>query len=147
MIRAWYPDNWDAIALAIKQEVQWTCEGCGRVCRQPGEPLAAFAERTKVPLPLVQAHPKRWELGVAHLDHVPGHCDRANLRAWCHPCHGRYDLQQMALKQRLKREREGQLRIDDPWNEGLQLSLLPEAVAPFSLPRQGQGPAEGRWVE
>lgn len=135
MNRAWYPQNWEFTALAIKQEVNWTCEGCGKLCRQPGEALAEFAQRIQVPLSEVQAHPKRWELGVAHLDHVPSNCQRSNLRAWCTPCHCRYDLKQMPRKQRLKREREGQLRIDDPWEEGLQLSLLPEAVAPFSLPR------------
>ena len=135
MERELYPENWEVLAHAIKQEVNWTCEGCGKVCRRPGEALDAFAERVQIPLAELQAHPKRWELGVAHLDHVPGNCERANLRAWCTSCHCRYDLKQMARKQYLKREREGQLRVDDPWVEGLQLSLLPEVVAPFSLPR------------
>lgn len=30
-------------------------------------------------------------LTVAHLDHVPEHCEDANLRAMCQPCHLRYD--------------------------------------------------------
>ncbi|MEO0988332.1 MAG: HNH endonuclease [Cyanobacteria bacterium J06639_14] len=145
--RKLYPDNWEAIALAIKEEVNWTCEGCGKVCRRPGEALADLAQRANVPLSELQAHPKRWELGVAHLDHVPGHCDRANLKALCTPCHCRYDLGQMPRKQMLKREREGQLRIDDPWEEGVQLSLMPGAVAPFSLPRRGEAREEGRGVE
>ncbi|MEM1281453.1 MAG: hypothetical protein AAGG53_15855, partial [Cyanobacteria bacterium P01_H01_bin.152] len=115
--------------------------------RRPGEALADFAQRAKAPLPEVQAHPKRWELGVAHLDHVPGHCERANLQALRTPCHCRYDLGQMPRKQMLKREREGQLRIDDPWMEGVQLSLMPGAVAPFSLPRRGEAREEGRGVE
>ncbi len=30
-------------------------------------------------------------LTIAHLDHVPEHCDESNLRAWCQRCHLRYD--------------------------------------------------------
>ena len=146
MDRKLYPESWEAMAHAIKDEVNWTCEGCGKVCRRPGEAIADFAQRANVPLPEVQAHPKRWELGVAHLDHVPGNCDRSNLRAWCHPCHCRYDLGQMPRKQMLKREREGQLRIDDPWEKGLQLSLIPGAVSPFSLPRRGKAREEGQSI-
>ncbi|MBE7379845.1 MAG: hypothetical protein F6J95_000350 [Leptolyngbya sp. SIO1E4] len=52
----------------------------------------------------------------------------------------------MPRKQMLKREREGQLCIDDPASEGLQLSLLPGQVAPFGLPYQGDAPKEGRSV-
>jgi hypothetical protein len=56
-------------------------------------------------------HPQRYALSVAHLDHQPGNCDRANLKALCMPCHCRYDLRCMAQKRRLKAERLGQLRI------------------------------------
>lgn len=31
-------------------------------------------------------------LTVAHLDHMPEHCDPANLRCWCQRCHLRYDI-------------------------------------------------------
>lgn len=31
-------------------------------------------------------------LTVAHLDHVPEHCDPSNLRAWCQRHHLAYDL-------------------------------------------------------
>jgi hypothetical protein len=79
--------------------------------------------------------PRRYLLTVAHLDHVPGNCDRENLKALCAPCHCRYDLKQMGRKQLLKRERQGQLRID--WElsqklEGIQLALLPD-VEPYWL--------------
>lgn len=115
MNRACYPDDWEDIARAIKAEVNWTCEGCGKVCRQPGEVLSEFVQRSGIAAADVYAHSKRWELSVAHLDHVPGNCQRANLKALCAPCHCRYDLKQMSRKQMLKREREGQLRIDNPW--------------------------------
>lgn len=113
MDRSLYPDDWEAIAHMVKEESRWCCEDCGKLCLRPGEDLVDFCTRLRnLPLRIVQEHPKRWELGVAHLDHNPANCDRANLKALCAPCHGRYDLKQMGLKRRLKRERLGQLRIE-----------------------------------
>jgi hypothetical protein len=120
MDRKLYPPNWDAIASGIKAEVNWCCEFCGRVCLRPGESVEAFCDRLRTTdnldeCPVVadfRAYPRRWLMTVAHLDHVPGNCDRANLKALCNPCHCRYDLQQMSRKQLLKRERAGQLRIE-----------------------------------
>jgi len=57
------------------------------------------------------ARPQRFTLTVAHLDHCPPNCDRANLKALCAPCHCRYDLKAMPQKKRLKAERQGQLTI------------------------------------
>jgi len=31
-------------------------------------------------------------LTVAHLDHQPENCDRANLKALCQRCHNSYDM-------------------------------------------------------
>jgi len=42
-------------------------------------------------------------LTVAHLDHIPEHCDDANLRAMCQRCHNAYDA---AMRRRGMRERE-----------------------------------------
>ena len=119
MDRKLYPPNWDAIATGIKVEVNWCCEFCGRACIRPGESVEEFCDRISTTenldeCPVVadfRAFPRRWMMTVAHLDHVPGNCDRANLKALCNPCHCRYDLQQMGRKQLLKRERHGQLRI------------------------------------
>lgn len=130
MNRSLYPKDWRLIALEIKQSVNWQCEGCGRPCRKSGESLEDFEERMgfaefvgdrvheywqeveddKYGNILIR-RPKRFELGVAHLDHVPSNCDRSNLRALCTPCHCRYDLSQMAKKKRLRLERSGQLRL------------------------------------
>lgn len=111
MDRRLYPEDWEAIAFAIKTEADWECENCGKVCRRPDEALEAFARRAQLPLQDVQHYPKRWELTVAHLNHRPADCRRDNLKALCAPCHCRYDLSQMPLKKRLKRERAGQLQI------------------------------------
>jgi hypothetical protein len=126
MDKSLYPKDWDAIALAIKTEVAWACEECGRPCRHPGESVEALLNRlygTAWAQDLYEVvddpveglvsipHPQRFCLTVAHLDHHPEHCDRANLRAWCAPCHCRYDLRAMDTKRRLKSERAGQLTL------------------------------------
>ena len=110
MNRSLYPPNWDEIALKITTETNWTCEQCKRPCRRPGESVEQLSKRLGQPIP----HPQQYCLTVAHLDHRPENCDRANLRALCAPCHCRYDLSQMGTKQRLKRERKGQLNLLNP---------------------------------
>lgn len=128
MDRSLYPVNWEAIALQIKTEANWTCEECRRPCRQPGESKGDFEDR------IYNEHaqwwddlwetedddefgeirfmkPQRFVLTVAHLDHVPENCDRANLKALCAPCHCRYDLKAMPIKKRLKAERMGQMTL------------------------------------
>jgi hypothetical protein len=55
--------------------------------------------------------------------------------------------QSLSGKQKqLKAEFFGQISIDDAWPEGLQLSLWPTHIAPFSVPRQGEAPAEGNVI-
>lgn len=118
MQRHLYPANWEAIARQVKDEAKWCCEQCGKACIRPGEAIAVFVERirtTRMSECSVVAeflvYPRRWLLTVAHLDHVPANCDRANLKALCTVCHCRYDLRQMATKRRLKAERLGQLTL------------------------------------
>lgn len=127
MNRKLYPKNWEAIALAIKTEVNWICESCGRPCRRPGESDLDLQERIEYdPLWELDLYDEefdeefgrvsvqkfgRFTLTVAHLDHCPENCDRSNLRAWCSVCHCRYDLKAMATKRRLRQEREGQLTL------------------------------------
>ncbi|MDB9529952.1 hypothetical protein PN498_28455 [Oscillatoria sp. CS-180] len=154
IIRARYPDDWDAIALQVKHEAKWCCEQCQRPCRQPSEPLADFLQRVQAwrqantpQPPDFAAAPRRYLLTVAHLDQRPGNRDRANLKALCTVCHLRFDSRFRATQKRLKAEFYGQLRIDAPWEEGLQLSLLPGAVAPYGLVRRGEGQMEGRFVD
>lgn len=128
MNRKLYPSNWDAIALAIKNEVGWKCEECGKPCRPPGVRLADTEEWLGENHPLwvddlyewVDSdefgaieilRPQRFTLTVAHLNHQPHDCRRENLAALCAPCHCRYDAKAMHTKKRLKREREGQLSL------------------------------------
>jgi hypothetical protein len=132
MNRKYYPTNWNAIATEIKEAANWQCVDCGRPCRRPGESVDDFSDRLEKDYPEGKFNgelfdevddpdsggwefiprPQKFTLTVAHLDHVPENCDRANLRALCAPCHCRYDLKAMPLKKTLKREREGQLRLE-----------------------------------
>ena len=161
MDRRLYPDNWDELALAIKDEANWCCENCGRPCRRPGETREAAIFRLTL-----SEHPtvaELWEpsgdgsaesvsrlgrftLTVAHLDHQPGNCDRNNLKALCAPCHGTYDLKQMGRKRVLKAERHGQLRLDP-------LALSPDQAVSQDIDRcsggrrhRPKGQASG-WIE
>ena len=89
--RSKYPPNWEAIALAVKESVDWMCEHCGRQCRRPGEKFDTHVNT----------------LTVAHVNHVEADCRPENLAALCSGCHLRYDaprkrLQALVLK-RLKR--------------------------------------------
>lgn len=124
MDRSLYPENWESIALAIKENAGWKCQQCGRPCRKAGESFEAFQERVRPhlyrwsgwdgidPIECILEKRQAWTLTVAHLNHIPSDCSPENLRAWCSGCHCRYDLAQMAVKKRLKRERAGQLRLE-----------------------------------
>ena len=153
IIRARYPKDWNLIALRIKHDANWCCQQCQRPCRQPSEPLADFLNRVKQwrrgtsPRPAkFEDAPRRYLLTVAHLDQQPHNQDPSNLKALCTVCHLQFDSRFRATQKRLKAEFLGQLSIDQPWQEGLQLSLMPEEIAPFSLARQGEAPAEGRLI-
>jgi hypothetical protein len=126
MQRSLYPKDWTTIALEIKTDARWHCQNCDRPCRRPGETLQTLEAR-------LQNHPEayktveselgnvavfcpgRFTLTVAHLDHQPANCHPSNLRAWCAPCHGRYDLNAIrsGAKARAALERAGQLSLLD----------------------------------
>lgn len=76
-----YPLNWAEIRAQVRQEAGDRCEG------SPDHPDCRAAQG--------QPHPEtgsRVVLTVAHLDHQPEHCERANLRLWCQRCHLHYDI-------------------------------------------------------
>ena len=121
MNRADYPENWEAIALQIKTAANWTCQECGRPCCRPGESALDFVNRLDAnddPHWLfdlfdddgLRLRLTRFTLTTAHPNHDPWNPD-AELRAWCAPCHCRYDLKAMPTKRMLKRERLGQLNL------------------------------------
>jgi hypothetical protein len=126
MQRSLYPKDWETLALQIKTDADWHCEGCGRPCRRPGEALHDLEYRLyehPEACKMVDSEfgeipvfcPGRFVLHVAHLDHQPANCHPSNLRAWCAPCHGRYDLNAIrsGAKARAALERAGQLSLLD----------------------------------
>lgn len=123
MNRSLYPPNWDEIASKVKRRARWKCQNCDRPCRNPGESVADLEARVKNwgdayviadggNGKMVWAFKRgRFTLTVAHLNHRPEDCRPRNLKAWCAPCHARYDLSQMARKKMFKMEQLGQLRL------------------------------------
>ncbi len=75
-----YPDNWNAIARAVKVACDWRCQICGLQCRRPGE--------------LFDTH--RRTMSVMHLDHCPSNVSDDNLRGACSKCHLQYDARHHA---------------------------------------------------
>jgi 5-methylcytosine-specific restriction endonuclease McrA len=79
--RARYPKDWKAISFEVRAAAEWKCEGSPAWpdCRaENGKPHPATGSTVV--------------LTVAHLDHQPENCDRANLKAWCQRCHNTYDM-------------------------------------------------------
>lgn len=135
MNRSLYPDNWEEIALKVKEDSGWVCEECLRPCRRTGESIPDFIEKVwedgavyygdwwegrggamKNDLyELVEAAPQRFTLTVAHLDHNPANCAPENLRALCSVCHLRYDAAHHAANaaatRRQRAEDAGQLSM------------------------------------
>jgi len=68
-----YPDNWDAIATAVKERAHGQCEAC----------LAPHGKPPHV-------------LTVDHLNHTPADCSETNLIALCQRCH----LRRQAMRPR-----------------------------------------------
>jgi hypothetical protein len=124
-----YPPNWKEIAFRVKEEANWTCTNCRRPCRRPGESDGELIERIELEHPEWADELRDWQedgefgaievpkltrftLTVAHVNHDPEN-PNAKLRAWCAPCHCRYDIKAMALKRQLKQERLGQINLFD----------------------------------
>ena len=125
--KARYPADWKAISRAVRIDAKNRCEQCGVMngaiiyrgfhldkpawryaadtvfmpsrCAISGSELPGTTwddfERTKETVVV---------LTVAHLDHQPENCARANLRAWCQRCHNAYDAPMRArgIKERAK---------------------------------------------
>jgi hypothetical protein len=95
MQRELYPPEWEEIAGQIKADAGYCCEGCGKQCRGPGEALDTH-KRT---------------LTVAHINHTPADCARANLVALCAPCHLKYDAPAKRLRA-IARQRELHMKTE-----------------------------------
>lgn len=95
MDRSKYPDDWDEIAVRIKEAAGWKCEKCDRQCRWPGEPFDTH----------------RRTLTVAHINHVESDCRDENLVALCPACHLEYDGYRKALQRLAKKRIKAQKKL------------------------------------
>ena len=111
-----YPANWEEISLSVRRAAGWSCQSCGKNCRQFGESVDEFLVRSpSLPTEEVRTHPIRWCLTVAHLNHCESDCRSENLAALCAPCHLRYDAKhhaQSRIKNKTQQqEAAGQLKL------------------------------------
>ena len=99
--KARYPKDWKQIVARVRERSGNVCEGSPMWpdCRAAnGEPHPVTGSKVV--------------LTTAHLDHVPEHCDLANLRHWCQRCHLVYDKDHHAeTRARNRRVTSGQLDL------------------------------------
>ena len=76
MDRSRYPADWDAIALAVKENAGWVCRRCGQQCLHPGA-----GEK------LSKSDKAKLTLTVHHADFKPENNKPENLIPLCAPCH------------------------------------------------------------
>lgn len=104
-----YPSNWSEIRARILKRAHNKCERCaapnsetvargsdgtymlmgGEVFDDETGEYRGIARGSEYPV----VRFTRIVLTIAHLDHVPEHCDGDNLRAWCQRCHLAYDAE------------------------------------------------------
>lgn len=140
MERKRYPKDWEAIALKVKSDANWQCEACGKHCLMPGEDWSQFILRmgwTVGEAIEAATKPTRYILTTAHPNHDPEN-HQAELKAWCAPCHCRYDGKQIGRKRRLKSERLGQLALD--------MVGVPELAGQGKDETRIQLPIRGGWL-
>lgn len=105
--RSRYPKHWKAIVAQVRERSGDRCEGSPAFpdCRVPNGAVGYRVDGKWVELgaSLDEASHlidsgwadgfkvTRIVLTTGHLDHVPEHCDLANLRHWCQRCHLVYD--------------------------------------------------------
>lgn len=117
-----YPDDWlDIRARILERATRLENDGDGwgpysRItCECRGEcgchELKCTSEQYK-PHPVTGS---KVILTIAHLDHVPEHCEPENLRAMCQRCHLAYDAdlhaQTRAVTRRAELEDAGQMSL------------------------------------
>jgi hypothetical protein len=140
MISPHYPPHWKQLSRQAKEAVNWCCQTCGKHCRLPGEALPDYIARTGYDREAVKAHPRRWRLTVAHLNHDPEN-PQADLAVLCVPCHRHYDNRQMPRIKHLNRERQGQLSLAQAPPAALEGTQL--ALADIAIPYEIANPQPG----
>ena len=87
-----YPSNWQQIRELILIRALNKCEICGALNHKLNLRTGA-----------------RVVLTIAHLDHIPEHCEEENLKAMCQKCHNNYDIEHRKKTRRMTK-RYGNLK-------------------------------------
>jgi formate-dependent nitrite reductase cytochrome c552 subunit len=74
-----YPDNWQEIALSVKENAGWRCAKCHQQCLRPGKPSG-----------LTKSERCALTLTVHHRNRIPEDNRLENLIALCTACHLSY---------------------------------------------------------
>jgi hypothetical protein len=137
--KARYPSNWKEIRTRILKRAGDCCEQC-RVANGDmivrgidkdagtfqrfegdGEVYAADDGRLLGRCKASEYCGNRWTrivLTIAHLDHVPEHCDDDNLKALCQRCHLAYDAEHHA--ETARQTRRSRLAVGDLFGEAIE---------------------------
>lgn len=75
-----YPENWNQIATAIKQQSGYCCQRCGMQCLPPGRGYRHLSRRVR----------SKYTAQVHHRDRQPANNNPDNLVALCTGCHLHY---------------------------------------------------------
>lgn len=93
-----YPNDWPAIALAVKEANNWCCQACGKQCRRPGELNLGW----------------QFTLTCAHINQNYD-SEISSVCPLCVPCHLKMDAPLVWVarrrRQRLRRHLAGQLML------------------------------------
>ncbi|AFY82429.1 putative restriction endonuclease [Oscillatoria acuminata PCC 6304] len=81
-----YSQDWQAIALAIKEQAGWRCSKCGLQCLRPGDPKNHLSKSERGKL----------MLNVHHHNRIPEDNRPENLIALCSTCHLSYHTRQQS---------------------------------------------------
>lgn len=107
--RARYPANWPEIRKQILERAGDKCEWCGvpnYAWRIPDGSWSINDMQAETWSCCDGLKVTRIVLTIAHLDHMPEHCDPSNLRALCQSCHLRYDAPMHARNARETRRQK-----------------------------------------
>jgi hypothetical protein len=72
-----YPENWNKIALSIKEQAGWRCRKCKMQCIRPGENTSGLSKSERMAKTLT----------VHHANYTPEDNRAENLIALCSACH------------------------------------------------------------